>query len=457
MNFLVTGATGFIGRKLVSSLLREGHNVRILSRDSRKAETFFGSAVDFAAWDAAKDPFPIDALANIDSFVHLAGEGIADKRWSPRRKREIYESRIRGTRAIVSALNSMGNPPRSFICASAIGFYGDRKDEVLTEKSERGTGFLSDVCADWELEAGKTQNKVRAVQLRIGIVLGKEGGALKKLLPLFSLGLGGSIGKGRQWMSWIHVDDLVRLLIEVALNPAYLGPVNAVSPEPVTNSQFTRQLGKALGRPTLLPAPGFALKLFLGEMAAVVLSSQRLHPEVAVANEFRFTYPTLPSALSEIVARRNETELEKFQKIGKKVEDVFPFFANEKNLEAITPPWLKFNVLGKSADSLCEGCLIDYQLYLHGVRLRWQSKIIEWNEGSRFVDIQVRGPYRMWHHTHEFLGCGETTVMRDYVRYEIPRLARPWLKSFIARDIQSIFSFRCSKISERFGNPTAGV
>lgn len=302
MHFAVTGATGFIGQKLVAELLRSGHSVRVLGRSGAKATHLFGNSVQFHPWDCALPAAAPEPLSGADVVIHLAGEGIAEKRWSRKQKDRILRSRVEGTRNIVSTLELLGrSAPKTLVCASAIGFYGDRADEILTEAAPKGTGFLSQVCAEWEREASLAPATVRSVSMRIGIVLGKQGGALKKLLPLFSVGLGGPVDGGRQWMSWIHVDDLVALLIEASLNPKYLAQVNAVTNTPVTNAQFSTILGKALHRPAFLPAPAFALKLVMGELSDLVLTSQRVLPNVAKENHYIFRYPNLEEALNQIV------------------------------------------------------------------------------------------------------------------------------------------------------------
>lgn len=249
-------------------------------------------------------PVPSSDVDGIEAVIHLAGEGIAERRWSAQQKKRIYDSRIVGTRNLILGLSdSPGKTPPVLVCSSAIGFYGDRGDEKLTEKSVRGHDFLSDVCADWEKEVSRASAEIRTVSIRTGIVLGREGGALKKLLPLFQLGLGGPVGDGKQWMSWIHVEDLVRLYVEAATKRQYKGPVNGVAPGAVTNRDFSKALGSALHRPSFLPAPAFALKAAMGELSTLVLSSQRVVPQSAIENGFSFRFPEIQSALTEIVQR----------------------------------------------------------------------------------------------------------------------------------------------------------
>ena len=455
MRVLVTGATGFVGKHLVSELLELGHSVNVLGRSPEKAARLFGNAVTFYAWDPQVASPGSEAFQGVDSVIHLAGEGIADRRWSNAQKLRIYNSRVQGTKNLVNTINSLGtNGPKAFISASAVGFYGDRGDEQLTARSSAGSGFLSELCSAWEREIFSANEGVRTVALRIGIVLGREGGALERLLPVFAKGLGGPIGGSRQWMSWIHIHDLVALVIEAARNGNYRGPVNAVAPTPITNADFSKALGRALGRPALFPAPAIALKLAMGELSVLVLSSQRVNPDSAVENSFPFRFRTIDSALGEI-ARNTEHVLERYQLLPKTSAEIFPFFSDERNLEFLTPPWLHFKVEKKSTDSLREGSLIDYRLRVHGVPLRWQSRILEWKKDSKFVDEQVHGPYRVWHHSHDFFPVEGGTLMRDRVRYEVPRvpIVRSLLERFVARDLERIFAYRRKQIAHRFGVP----
>ncbi|MBZ5595564.1 MAG: TIGR01777 family oxidoreductase [Acidobacteriia bacterium] len=284
MNITVTGATGFIGRHLVESLARERHSVRALSR---------------AAWDVLAGEPPPESLTGVDAVVHLAGSPVA-QRWTPWAKKEIRASRVKGTHHLVTALSTMKQRPMVLVCASAIGIYGDRGDEVLTEASPVATGFLADVCREWESEADLAESLgVRVVKLRFGIALGRKGGALEKMLPPFRAFMGGRLGTGSQWMSWIHIDDIVGL-IRYALAYPLTGVVNATAPNPVRNSEFTRELGATLHRPAIFPVPAAALKIMLGDMASVLLASQRVLPKAAETGGYRFAYPELGPALRNL-------------------------------------------------------------------------------------------------------------------------------------------------------------
>jgi len=279
MNIAITGASGFIGRNLAARLAAEGHSTRSISLRSGIAP---------------------DAFAGCDAVVHLAGEPVA-QRWTVSAKKKILDSRVDGTRAVVQAIVETNPPPAILICASGIGYYGSRGDDILTENAAPAADFLGEVVLAWEREALHAEMLgVRVVCPRFGVVLGRDGGALPKMMAPFRLGLGGRIGSGKQWMSWIHIDDLVNLIVFALSNVTLSGAVNAVAPHPVTNAEFTRELARALHRPAIFPVPGFALKLLFGEMASMLLGGQRAIPQAALAAGFQFRYSELGSALAAL-------------------------------------------------------------------------------------------------------------------------------------------------------------
>ena len=450
MKVVVTGATGFVGTALVRELLAAGHAVIALSRDIGRAVRRLPARCQVLAWNPMdSDP---TALRGADAVVHLAGEGIAGTRWTAARKRAIRDSRVNTSIALVRALGDLDASvrPRVLVSASAIGWYGDRGDTALDEQSSHGEGFLADVCRDWEQAVFQAQEiDLRTVAVRIGVVLGQDGGALEKLLPMFRLGLGGRVASGRQWLSWIHRHDVVGLLRYVLENPRASGPINGVAPEPVTNATFTAELGRAVRRSAFLPVPAAVIRLAFGEMSAVVLASQRVRPGAAQRLGFSFQYPTLRSALGDLCADPSH-ELITEQRLTRPPEQVFAFFSDPTNLEKITPTFLRFRVLGVTTPEIGTGTLIDYALRLHGIPLRWQSRIEAWAPHQMFVDAQTRGPYRLWQHTHEFEAVDGGTVMRDRVRYQLPfgafgDLFGNWL---VQRDLQAIFDIRRTRIQQ---------
>jgi uncharacterized protein len=453
MRVLVTGATGFLGRKTVSRLVDAGHEVVALTRNPKKASKVLAFPCRFHAWDSSREPVPAAAMEGVQAVIHLAGEGVAEKRWTALQKKKIVDSRVLGTRALVKAVREAANPPEVFVCASAIGYYGDTGDRSVDEENPPGSDFLGSVCVQWEAETKPLlTGPTRLVTMRTGVVLGLDGGALKALVPLFEWGLGGKVGSGRQWMSWIHVDDQVNLYLWALESPHVKGVLNGTSPEPVQNAEFAKRLGHALHRPSLLPAPAFALKLAMGELSAVVLSGTRALPRRTQALGYSFAFPTLEKALADLFVDGPVEILEREQFIPQAPQEIFPFFAEARNLEKITPPWMGFRVLKSSTERIEEGTLIDYRLTVHGVPMRWRTRIQEWNPGHRFVDTQLKGPYRYWHHTHQFIAVKGGTLMRDRVKYRLPggSLGKLVAGRFVAGDVNTIFNYRWKKVEELF-------
>lgn len=300
MRVLVTGATGLVGRSVVKKLLAQGFEVSVLTRNIAKAALSLGSQCKFFLWPDTTTPPPAEAFEGVDGVVNLMGEGIADKRWDDDQKKKIHDSRIVGTAQVLETIKGMARKPKVLVSASAVGIYGNRENEEITEESSLGNDFLANLCKEWEEEALKARELgLRVVLMRTGVALGNDGGALKKMLLPFKLGLGGPIGSGKQYLSWIHVDDLGGMYVEALKDPSFSGPVNGTAPYPATNSEFSQKLGKALGKPAILPAPGFAIKLIFGEMSQVLLEGQRVLPVKFKAKKFRFEYPTLEMALKE--------------------------------------------------------------------------------------------------------------------------------------------------------------
>jgi uncharacterized protein (TIGR01777 family) len=300
----ITGATGLIGTALAQSCARDGMRVSALVRDTARAAERLPTAT-LHAWDATGGPPPDAAFEGVDVVVNLIGESISSGRWNEARKKRLRDSRVVATRALVDVLRGLSTRPRLLISASGVGFYGDRGDEILTEASALGTGFIAELGRDWEAEAAKaTEIGMRVVLLRSGLVLSKSGGILRKILMPFRLGLGGKIGRGTQWMPWIHLEDEIGLIRHVMEHEAVQGPLNLVAPEPVTNGEFVRALGETLGRPTVLSAPAFALRLAFGAMTdELLLASQRAMPVRTMETGYAFRHPLLREALGELVAK----------------------------------------------------------------------------------------------------------------------------------------------------------
>jgi uncharacterized protein (TIGR01777 family) len=297
MNFLLTGATGFIGRRLIGRLKQAGHRVSFFTR---RVQPHGDRTIGQYFWDL-KGPAPSEPFRDADVVIHLAGEPVA-QRWNDDVKRRIRDSRVLGTRHLIEGMARAERRPAALISSSASGYYGDRGDERLTEASLPGAGFLPEVCQAWEMEAARAKSLgVRVATIRTGIVLGKGGGALEKMLPPFRLGLGGRLGSGRQWMSWIHLDDLVEMYLFAAENAKVEGPLNGVAPNPVRNAEFTNALAGALRRPAIFPVPEFALQLAFGEMSRILFESQRIEPAAAARAGFAWRFAALDAALKDAV------------------------------------------------------------------------------------------------------------------------------------------------------------
>jgi uncharacterized protein (TIGR01777 family) len=296
MRIVVSGGTGFLGQALVTALRSAGHSVMVLTRHpQREGDVLWSPDVSAGSWTAA--------VHAADVVINLAGEGIADRRWSPARKDAIRRSRVTATRALANALREAARPAGIFLSGSAIGIYGDRGDEVVTEQSPVGADFLARVCIEWEGEATAVADITRVVLLRTGIVLGREGGALPQMALPFRMFAGGPVGSGRQYLSWIHRDDWVGLVAWAMQHARVAGPLNLTAPAPVRNREFATTLGRVMHRPAFMPAPAFALKLALGELAeTALLAGQRVLPAVATSEGFQFRYPRLEDALRNLYA-----------------------------------------------------------------------------------------------------------------------------------------------------------
>lgn len=300
MKVLVSGGSGLVGTALTESLRSQAHTVAHLVRPGGEA-----SPGDIR-WDPASGFINTNAMEAADAVVNLNGASIGGGRWTPGRKKVLRSSRVDATRVLVDAFTRLKQKPRAFISASAIGYYGNRGDEILTESSAAGNDFLAELCRDWEAEALRAQSSgIRTVLTRFGIILSAKGGALKQIVPPFKLGLGGRLGSGRQWMSWVALDDVVGVLCAAISDEKSSGPVNVVAPNPVRNSEFTQVLASVLHRPAIFPAPAFALHWLLGEMAdALLLSGQKIRSERLPAATFPFQYENLEPVLHAILAKQ---------------------------------------------------------------------------------------------------------------------------------------------------------
>jgi len=450
MKIVVTGATGFIGREVVIALAKAGHECLMLVRHPEAASCLPGKAF---RWDGLSSTPSEDLkkfIEGSDVVVHLAGEPVAEGRWTEKRKTSIWNSRVIGTRNLVKLLAELpvNKRPRTLISGSAIGFYGHRGDEEVSETSPAGEGFLADVVKDWE-DAAETAESLglRVVKIRTGIVLGSGGGALEKMQPV-------TLGSGNQWMSWIHLHDVVGCILFCIAQEKCRGAYNLVSPQPVQNREFTLSFAEARKTAALVRVPELALKTLLGEMSQILLDSQKVSSKRIQAEGYTFLYTRLDQALKDIYencdARDKKFSVTQF--IPKPVDEVFAFFCKAENLESITPPWLNFKIIKKSTEEVQEGSLIDYELKVHGFPVSWRTRIESWKPPSSFVDTQVKGPYSKWHHTHTFEAVSGGTIMRDDVVYRLPvgALGSMLGGSIVSRDVREIFAYRRKKILDAF-------
>ncbi|MBE0538762.1 MAG: TIGR01777 family protein [Ignavibacterium sp.] len=299
---VITGATGLIGKKLVNALANHGDKVIVFSRNAGKAKSIFSKTIECVEWDYLKPDEWKSKIENSDAVIHLAGINLFSKRWNESFKQAVLESRELSTRNLVEAIKSCANKPKVFISASGIGYYGDCGETLLVENSPKGNDFLADVCEVWESESRKIgEYGIRNVQIRTGLVLSLEDGALKQMLPPFKFFIGGPLGNGKQWSSWLHIDDIVGIYLHAIDNKNLSGAVNAAAPNPVRMKEFAKTLGKALHRPSIFPVPIFVLKIVVGEAAEVVTASQKVDVQKLLNSGYKFKFPDLYKAFQNLL------------------------------------------------------------------------------------------------------------------------------------------------------------
>ncbi|MEE2750773.1 MAG: TIGR01777 family oxidoreductase [Myxococcota bacterium] len=468
---VVTGGTGFIGSSLIRRFRRDGWEVVAWVRDPKKARQQLGRGVHCVP---ASDEALRKAVDGAAGVVNLAGERILPARWTAKKRQRIQRSRVVTTERLIAAMTASEQRPEFLITGSAVGYYGSAPSGTCTEDTAAGSDFLARVCVAWEQAANAAEALgVRVVPIRMGLVLGREEGALATMAAPFRLGLGGVLGSGRQPVAWVHIDDLLEVVRRISEDSTLSGPVN-LAVGSVSQADVVRAIGEALGMPTLLPAPALALRLVLGSAASALLEGQTVEPARLRACGYQFQFPEIGLAMQDLLGvesvsfstvqeapsepylskRRPRRLLEQRLHLASPPEEVIPFFETPENLSVLTPPTLGFEILTPLPIDMKAGALIDYVVRLGLVPMAWRTCIEQWEPGSRFVDSQLRGPYACWWHEHRFESDGKGgTWISDRVWFRaafgpLGRLAE-WF--FVERMLARIFSYRLAVIRQRFG------
>ncbi len=456
MNLLITGATGLLGKKICLELFKKGHQLFVTSRSPDNVWKHIDVPVQALAWPLQSSDD--EHLAQIDGVIHLMGESIASGRWTAQKKQTLFDSRVKSTQQLFEALSKVNSTLKAWVNASAIGFYGADSSKLYTENDPAGNDFLAKLGQEWEEAVFNSpfpnNPNLRRVALRVGVVLSTEGGALEKMLPAFENGVAGKLSNGKQWFSWIHIDDMVDLFIRPIEDSNMVGPYNAVAPEPIQNNTFTKTLSQVLRKPAIFPVPALALKIILGEMSTLLLDGHQVIPKKLEELGYTFKYPSLKSALEHLCSDYDQGvhQLQFHQWIPETTEKTFDFFCTAKNLNLITPESLNFKIISVSDDSLQSGTTLDYQIKIHGFPVKWKTLIQDWKPPHMFSDIQTRGPYSKWYHTHTFEPMHHGTMMTDTISYKIPLgpLGKLAEKLFVKKDLLNIFEYRKKVIYEYF-------
>lgn len=473
MKILLTGATGNIGRFTVAHLLGLGHSVAAMVRDPERALNLLGQNTRVIDYREGQNRL-IQELENADAVINLAGSPVAT-RWTKSKKHELRSSRIDLTDKLVNAIAGCLKPPKVFISASAVGYYGNREDMLLTESDKPGQGFLSKLCEDWEQAAMEAeQYGTRVCTLRIGIVLSREMGFLKSVIPAFEMGAGAYIG-ANQFVPWIHIHDMVDIIGKCLENDDIYGPINCVAPSQVTNKELARHMADITGAKFLIPIHPLMLKPILGQATQVLTNSLRVVPQKLNHIGHVFKYPSITEALkeelspgcieitkylnSEPVANENmpnitskgQYELHARIPLRSPKGTVFEFFSSAANLGLLTPTWVDFRIL-EMPNKMVVGSIIKYRIGVWFIGIKWTTKITMWKPDDAFIDYQESGPYSLWWHEHKVISkCDGGVDMEDRVIYRLPLgiLGRIAHRLVIRQTLLRIFRFRRSIIQLR--------
>lgn len=456
MKILVTGATGFIGHRLVEKLLVQGHDVVAVTRNKSKASDSLPFPIDYLECDLGRSQISFEKIKDIDAVINLAGENIGKGRWSEEEKQKILDSRAKLTKNLVDSFKD-SSKLEVFVQTSAIGFYRDSNgDEWLDEKTAQGEHFLAGVCKAWEEPLNRLNPKIRTVIARIGVVLGYDGGLMRELLPLYRLGAGGILGSGMQWMSWIHVDDVARAFLHLLETKSAIGIVNLTAPNPVRNKTFNAEFARFVGRKALFKVPRFVLKLSMGEKSYLALSSQRIMSRLSTDPGFTFTYPDIGPALMQVCAYEGHFhhQIEQSVWVNAQLSEVFSFFNQPKNLVKVMPEKSHVELIeAPSEDKLKKGEKFSFKIKEKGIPMTIKSEVVDWKKDESFYDRQVKGPFACWNHHHDFKQLKGGTLVTDRISYRFPLGVLGDLAGFLKakKDIESMFSERKKALSQIFG------
>ncbi|KAA1296240.1 MAG: TIGR01777 family protein [SAR202 cluster bacterium] len=476
MKILMVGATGFIGKATVAFLQGKNHEVSAWVRNTDKAIDMLGDGVRLIS--SVKNPRDLKQyLEETDVVINLAGRPLAGVRWTDKRKLEFYESRVVVTNLISESIAMCENPPKIFISASAVGVYGNSGAAAIDEESAVGQDYLSQLSVEWEMAANRaTESGVRVCNIRIGVVLGREGGMLQQLIQSFDFGVGSYLGDGKQKVPWIHLIDVVRAINFCIDNEELNGPVNLTAPHATSGKEFAKNLASLTNAFIVIPMPKFVLKLIFGEGEVVLTNSQNPLPAKLLESGFRFEYDVLRSALeaeihpekivvskaglpaeSPVHSSKPQYELKTSVSLKCDHEKAFNFFSSPLNLGLTTPSWLNFKITDMPL-SVSKDCEIAYEIRLWFFPIKWRTKILEWNPHESFIDMQKEGPYRLWVHSHFVESTSRnTSLMTDIVRYSVPGgfLGRLAHYLFIKKSLTRIFGYRRNMIRMRLGFVTS--